>query len=55
MPAILHPDNYAAWLDPEEVPDTRAYFAQEMEAHAVSTFVNNPRNRGPQCHEAIPA
>ena len=55
MPVILHPHNYAVWLDPE-VEDLDVlrrlldpYPPGEMEAYAVSRYVNAPRNEGPDC------
>lgn len=55
MPVILHPHNYAVWLDPE-VEDLDVlrrlldpYPPSEMEAYAVSRYVNAPRNEGPDC------
>jgi putative SOS response-associated peptidase YedK len=59
MPAILHPDDYSLWLDPEvQQPDLlrpllRPYPAQEMEAHPVSRLVNSPGNDTPQCIEPL--
>jgi putative SOS response-associated peptidase YedK len=55
MPAILLPDRYDMWLDPEhrDVDDLGSllgpYPAEEMTAYPVSRFVNNPRNEGPEC------
>jgi putative SOS response-associated peptidase YedK len=54
MPVILSPENYSAWLDPEELPDhlkgmLRPYDAGQMEAYPVSTFVNRLINQGPKC------
>jgi putative SOS response-associated peptidase YedK len=53
MPAILHKDEEALWLDPE-VQDTglltallRPYPDDEMEAYQVSTRVNSPANNDP--------
>jgi putative SOS response-associated peptidase YedK len=41
------------WLDPGDNPEDamhllRPYASDEMEAYAVSTAVNNPRNEGPE-------
>jgi putative SOS response-associated peptidase YedK len=55
MPAILLPDGYDMWLDPEnhDVDDLSSllgpYPAEDMTAYPVSRFVNNPRNEGPEC------
>jgi putative SOS response-associated peptidase YedK len=55
MPVIVHPDNYALWLDPEaqDVGMIQrlldAYPSGEMEAYPVSRYVNSPRNEGPDC------
>ena len=52
MPVIIEPADYSMWLDPGDDPAhalhlLRPYPAQEMEAYAVSTAVNNPRNESP--------
>lgn len=55
MPVILAPEAYAHWLAPEERTPAelegwlRPYPAEEMEAYAVSTLVNNPRVDSPAC------
>jgi putative SOS response-associated peptidase YedK len=55
MPVILHPADYARWLDPEYqrveelAPLLRPYPAELMVAEPVSTLVNNPRNDSPDC------
>jgi putative SOS response-associated peptidase YedK len=54
MPVILHPTDYAQWLDPAPcTPDRLApllkpFPAREMEAHPVSTLVNSPANDRPE-------
>jgi putative SOS response-associated peptidase YedK len=55
MPVILHPHDYALWLDPE-AQDIDAlhrllnpYPPGEMEAYPVSRYVNAPQNEGPDC------
>jgi putative SOS response-associated peptidase YedK len=59
MPAILHPDDYSLWLDPEVrqaslvLPLLRPYPALEMEAYPVSRLVNSPNNDTPQCIEPL--
>ena len=52
MPVILHPEDYALWLD-EDVRKTdllrellQPYPAQEMTAYPVSTLVNSTRQQG---------
>ena len=53
MPAILRPEEEAAWLDPElRTPELvlellRPYPAQLMEAYPVSARVSSARNEGP--------
>ena len=53
MPVILAPENYAAWLAPEPAdPATlkallQPYPSESMRMHPVRTFVNSPRNNGP--------
>jgi putative SOS response-associated peptidase YedK len=50
MPVILAPDDWDRWLDPGEAKGDglqgllRPYPAKEMEAYAISTLVNAPRN-----------
>jgi len=52
MPVILHPDDYELWLgaDARELglvkEMLRPYPAEEMDAHPVSTLVNDPRHGG---------
>jgi putative SOS response-associated peptidase YedK len=59
MPAIMPPERYREWLDPqerdeEEMLDLLApHPAAEMEAHLVSTTVNSPRNETAQCIEPV--
>jgi putative SOS response-associated peptidase YedK len=56
MPVILHPDDYARWLDPgagDPARLLRPYPAAEMTAHPVSRRVNSPANDDPACVEAI--
>ena len=54
MPVILHPREYAKWLDtapqtPENLlPLIKPYPAEEMTAHPVSTLVNKPSNDIPE-------
>jgi len=54
MPVILHPRDYARWLDashqtPENLlPLIKPYPTDNMTAHAVSTLVNKPANDSPE-------
>jgi putative SOS response-associated peptidase YedK len=54
MPVILHPRDYARWLDPSPqtpenlLPLLKPYPADAMSAHPVSTLVNKPGNDLPQ-------
>ena len=54
MPVILEPEDFAMWLDPGERPENglhllRPFSPEKMSTYPVSTFVNNPRNEGPNC------
>ncbi|MDE0553686.1 MAG: SOS response-associated peptidase [Candidatus Poribacteria bacterium] len=55
MPVILLQDAYAQWLSPDEQPADALqsllipYPGEEMEAYAVSRFVNRPTNDSPEC------
>ena len=55
MPAILLQDRYDVWLDSEirDVEELRTLLgpfpAEEMTAYPVSTYVNSPKNEGPEC------
>lgn len=57
MPVILHPDDYALWLDPQEtkpdqlLPLFRPFPSEQMTAYPVSTIVNSPFNEIPACIE----
>ncbi len=54
MPAILHPRDYAKWLDPSpQTPDQlkpliKPFPAEMMNAYPVSTLVNAPVNDTPE-------
>ncbi len=54
MPAILHPREYAQWLDPSpQTPDQlkpliKPYPAEAMDAYPVSPLVNKPSNDMPE-------
>ena len=55
MPVILHPVDYARWLDPENqrvedlTPLLAPYPAEPMVVESASTLVNNPRNESSDC------
>ena len=55
MPVILEPADYEDWLftEPDNVDRLqhllRPAGEEMLTAHPVSTYVNNPRNEGPQC------
>jgi len=57
MPVILDPKDFDFWLDPSEHrPDRLSsllgpFPPEAMEAFPVGTFVGNPANEGPRCHE----
>jgi putative SOS response-associated peptidase YedK len=56
MPVILDAESENEWLDPLSAPDSlRALLmpfpADQMQAFAVSYYVSNTRNQGPQCIE----
>jgi putative SOS response-associated peptidase YedK len=59
MPVILPEKHYDQWLD-REYKDTeklkallKPYPVTRMSAYAVSDYVNNTRNEGPQCMERV--
>jgi len=53
MPVILPPSTYRQWLDPKARTDLQSlllsYPAEGMEAHPVSTLVNNAANDRAEC------
>jgi len=59
MPVILHRDRFTEWLEPRQLPTDRLesllvpYPPDQMEAVAVGTHVNNPRNEDPKCIELL--
>lgn len=59
MPVVLHPHDYARWLDPavqnagEVTPLLVPYPATEMIAFPVSRAVNSPRNDEPSLREPV--
>lgn len=60
MPAIIRPEDYALWLDPDfgDVGRLQSmlgpYPERLMEAHPVSKRVNSPANDDPDLLEALP-
>ena len=60
MPVILPTDAFEEWLRPEPLPSSRLeeilipYPDAEMEAFAVSRYVNSPANDGPECIAPLP-
>lgn len=59
MPVILPQDAIDVWLrsngaKPAELQELlKPYAASELEAYAVSRYVNNPANESPQCIEPV--
>lgn len=59
MPVILPPEDWAPWLDPEleqaELlqPLLRPFDPAAMTSQAVSSYVNSPRNEGPDCQTPV--
>ncbi|GMV37135.1 MAG: hypothetical protein AMXMBFR61_16430 [Fimbriimonadales bacterium] len=58
MPVILRPEESDAWLAPEaRLGDLlgllKPFPSEAMEVRPVSTYVNNPRNEGPECIRAV--
>jgi len=57
MPAILGPEHYDAWLDPEVreaerlVPLLSPWGRDDLEAYPVSRLVSSPSNDRPECVE----
>ena len=60
MPVIVPPELWDTWLDPEVQEAAalgeilRPYPAELMQAHPVTTHVNNPANDDPECIKAPP-
>ena len=62
MPVILSPQDYTEWLGVGQDADARLqtalrhlmrpFPAAKMAAHPVSSYVNSPRNEGPDCIRA---
>jgi putative SOS response-associated peptidase YedK len=60
MPVILDPANYGQWLDPRASANDllqllRPAPEQWMTAVAVSNYVSNARNQGPECVRLVDA
>ena len=59
MPVILHPKDYAVWLDPDIQDRSRLEpllvpcTSQDLVTRPVSTHVNNPRNEDAHCVEPV--
>jgi putative SOS response-associated peptidase YedK len=59
MPVILHPRDFALWLDPavqegnKVRPLLAPYPPEEMSAYAISTAVNRPSNDSAACIEPV--
>jgi putative SOS response-associated peptidase YedK len=58
MPVIVNPADFGHWLNLAKRPDVLQelllpYQSESMEAYPISTFVNNPRNHGPECIKAL--
>ena len=61
MPVILDPEDYEMWLHHDEDPMylsnlrhlMRPFDSAKMRVRPVSTYVNNARNEGPECIEAL--
>ncbi|MFH1091370.1 MAG: SOS response-associated peptidase [Pseudomonadota bacterium] len=60
MPVILAESDYSRWLDRASAEETdlpallAPYTEKEMDSFAVGTYVNNPKNEGPECIESLP-
>ena len=60
MPVILPPEAFATWLDPHfhDVAALQALICPfpdgDLEAHPVSTAMNNPRMDSPECTRPLP-
>jgi putative SOS response-associated peptidase YedK len=60
MPALLNRDAESRWLDPsnQDVSQLESllqpYPTDQLRAHAVSPFVNSPRNDSPRCIDVAP-
>jgi putative SOS response-associated peptidase YedK len=59
MPVILHPDQYAPWLDSQTGTGMlkqmlKPYDAAGMISHPVSGLCNSPENDSPECIKEMP-
>jgi putative SOS response-associated peptidase YedK len=60
MPVILHPEEYALWLEADVrereslMELLRPYPAEEMVGYSVSASINSPRNQGAELIEQVP-
>lgn len=60
MPVILNPKDVDIWLNPKTPQQTLLSFltphlSESMTLYPISSYVNSPRNEGPQCVEPITA
>ena len=61
MPAILDPSHYSGWLDPDNTRTEELgswltdWLAEDMTSAPANPVVNNVRNEGPACLDAIEA
>jgi putative SOS response-associated peptidase YedK len=58
MPLMVPRDSWAAWLDPNHLPQadmTVPAMATGLQAYPVSTEVNNVKHNGPQLIEPLPS
>ena len=58
MPAILKPEDEAAWLDPTTGAEQLSamlgpYANDELEAYEISKLVNSPQNDSPDCFNPV--
>jgi len=57
MPVILSPNDYDAWLNPEEQDSSKlAYLFEpfdELTTSPVNPIMNNTRHEGPDCIESV--
>ncbi len=59
MPVIIAPDDYAAWLDTSRdggdslLDMLKPHQGDDLEAYAIGTRVNSPKNDGPELLERI--
>ena len=53
MPVIWPEEAYGPWLDQADASVLKPFDPATMEAFPVSTYVNSPKNQGPQCLEPV--